>query len=249
MKILLLGHNGYLGQFLHQNLSVDILSERNVYDNGNKYDYVINCIGKPSIEYCEKHVFETDYSNFLVVEDIIRYYPDARIINFSSYYVYDDEGFCKETARTTDRYAYTRQKLNAEKLIKNGVTFRLGKLFGDKVQKGKLVDYILSNDDLILDCVLFNPTSLRQVLRVINYELDNNSLKGIYNLSNLGITSAYELGVFINELSGTSKHITKVEKMDRVFHNYGRFLMDISLIDSICPLTNWKVDFKNYVLC
>ena len=55
MKVLLLGHNGYLGTHLLENIDVDILQERNVYNNGKKYDYVINCIGKPNLEYCEKN--------------------------------------------------------------------------------------------------------------------------------------------------------------------------------------------------
>lgn len=250
MKILLLGYRGYLGSFLHQCLSVDVLSGRNVYDNGNKYTYVINCIGRPNIEYCESHILETDYSNWLIVKDIIRYYPDAKIINFSSYYVYDDEGLCKETAKTTNRYAYMRQKLSAEKAIKNGMSFRLGKLFGNKEQEqNKLIDYILKNDDLILDSVLCNPTSLYQILKVINYELDKNCMCGVYNLSNSGFVSHYELGIFINELLGTNKRITKIEKMNRNFHNYGRFLMDVSLLNNIYPLTDWKMDFKDYILC
>lgn len=250
MKTLLLGHRGYLGHFLQQHLLVDILLERNVYDNGNNYDYVINCIGKPSIEYCEDHITETNYSNWLVVKDIIQYYPNAKIINFSSYYVYDDEGLCQETAKTTDKYAYTRQKLNAEKLINNGVTFRLGKLFGNKErEQNKLIDHIIKNNDLVLDSILFNPTSVQQVLNIINFELDRNCMMGTYNLSNLGVTSPYELGIFTNELLGTNKHITKIEKINKNFHNYGRFLMDVSLINNVYPLTDWKIDFKNYVSC
>jgi len=251
MKILLLGHRGYLGSFLHQHLDVDTLSERDVYDNGNRYDYVINCIGKPDVEYCESHWHETDYSNWLVIADIIRYYPGAKIINFSSYYVYDDEGLCIERSKTTARYAYMRQNLLAEKIVKiakNGVSFRLGKLFGNKDHKqSKLITYIIENDDLILDSVLFNPTSVQQVLEVINYELSRNCMHGIYNLSNLGYVSAYELGVYVNEVLGTHKHITKIEKMDRSFHNYGRFLMDVSLLNNICPLVDWKTDVKKYV--
>lgn len=250
MKILLLGHNGYLGSYLYQHISVDILSEQNVYDNGVKYDYVINCIGKPDVDYCENHIFETNYSNWLVVKDIIKYYPEAKLINFSSYYVYDQEGLCEESANTTDKYAYMRQKLNAEKIIKNGVTFRLGKLFGNKNQsQNKLVDYILNNDQLILDSVLFNPTSVDQVLKVIKYELDNNCLNGLFNLSNLGSASSYELGIFVNTLLGTNKTITQIEKINRAFHNYGKFLMDVSKLNAIYPLNHWKEDFKNYILC
>jgi len=85
MKILLLGHKGYLGSFLAKNLKVDILDmpSRKLFSNGKRYDYVINCIGKPDLEYCETHIKETDYSNWLIIKDIKQFYPESKIINFS----------------------------------------------------------------------------------------------------------------------------------------------------------------------
>ena len=61
MKLLILGHTGYLGSFLYEHLSkkyqVDTLVEKS-----GKYDYIINCIGKPDLEFCEKN---PDISTFL----------------------------------------------------------------------------------------------------------------------------------------------------------------------------------------
>lgn len=248
MKLLLLGHKGYLGSYLYENLDVDILTDRNIHNNGNKYDYVINCIGKPDPDYCEQHILETNYSNWLVIDSIKSYYPTAKIINFSSYYVYDDAGLCNEESDTTGRYAYMRQNLNGEKLVKNGVSFRIGKLFGHSYhQKGKLVEYIINNDDLNLDSVLFNPTSLKQILKVIKYELENNVFNGIYNLSNLGYTCPYDLGILICDTLGLKKNIVKIDRIGKSFHNYGRFLMDVSKLNNIYPLTDWKIDFVDYL--
>ena len=42
---LLLGHNGYLGSYLRDKLDCDILNEKNIYNNGHSYKYIINCIG------------------------------------------------------------------------------------------------------------------------------------------------------------------------------------------------------------
>ena len=249
MKILLLGHKGYLGSYLHQNLNVDILNDRNVYNNGKKYDYVINCIGKPDPDYCENHILETNYSNWLVINDIKDCYPNAKIINFSSYYVYDDEGLCNEESNTTSQYAYMRQKLNGEKLIDNGVSFRMGKLFGHNYhQKGKLVEYIInSNMSIMLDSVLFNPTSLKQVLKVVNYELENNVFNGVYNLSNLGFACPYDYGILICDILGLKKNIVKIDKINKSFNNYGNFLMDVSKLNNIYPLTDWRIDFIDYL--
>ena len=119
------------------------------------YDYIINCIGKPDLEYCENNVQETNYSNRDILLDIQKYYPKSKIINFSSYYVYDNEGLNNETSRVTYSYNYTRQKLEGEKLINNGVSFRIGKLFGysqiDKQNNFKTIKQVIEetlNDKL-----------------------------------------------------------------------------------------------------
>ena len=248
MKILLLGHNGFLGSYLYEHMYeypfLDVLSERNVYNNGNKYVYVINCIGKPDIKYCEQNIEETNYSNWLVIEDIIRYYPDAKIINFSTNAVYDGEGLNTEDDITKDNYAYVRQKLNGEKLIKNGVTFRIGTMFAHKYQQpNKFIDYVLNKDNLTLDSVLFNLTSMSQILRVITHELLHNNLVGIYNLANLGVISHYDFGVEITQMLGLKKNITRIDKLDRPEPNYGRYLMDVSKLNSVLPLTHWRHDW------
>ena len=71
---LVLGHNGYLGSYLSHHLDCDVLNERNIYNNGKHYNYIINCIGKASLEYCELNQQETDYSNALVINDIKKFY-------------------------------------------------------------------------------------------------------------------------------------------------------------------------------
>ena len=84
MKILILGHKGYLGSYLHQYIDSDVLIGRDVYDNGQQYDCIINCIGKVSLEYCESNPDQSYKSNVQVVKDIITNYPNTKIINFSS---------------------------------------------------------------------------------------------------------------------------------------------------------------------
>ena len=249
MKILLLGERGYLGSFLRQHLDVDILDKREVYDNCNEYEYVINCIGKPNLEYCETHKEETDYSNRDVILDIQLFYPTSKIINFSSYYVYDSTELCDENSNTTRKFNYTRQKLESEELVKNGVSFRIGKLFGhlDVNAQSKLTEHVIKNDNLSLDTVTFNPTSLEQVLKVVKHELSTNSLNGVYNLSNLSTTTHYEYGVFIDTYLNTHKQITKVDKIDRSFSSYGRFTMNCEKLNSCIQLTHWKIDMIKYL--
>jgi dTDP-4-dehydrorhamnose reductase len=250
MKILLLGEKGYLGSYILDNLDVDILEKRNIYNNGKKYDYIINCIGKPNLEYCELNKQETDYSNRDILKDIIKFYPKSKIINFSSYYVYNDEGMCNEQSKTIFQYNYTRQKLEGENIIfNNGISFRIGKLFGhmDLFKQDKLTEYIIKNNDITLDTIYFNPTSLKQVLDVIKYEIDNNIFFGIYNLSNDGYTNHYDYGLFINDKLNSNKNITKINKINRSFVNYGKFLMTCDKIKKLFQLRNWKEDMIYYL--
>ena len=249
MKVLLLGERGYLGSYLRDQLDVDTLSSREVYNNGKQYGYVINCIGKPILEYCEVHKEETDYSNRDVLLDIKQHYPNSRIINFSSYYVYDSTEVCTETSNVTKEYNYTRQKLEGEKIVSNGVSFRVGKFFGHpEIEKQKkITEHILTHDKLTLDDVVFNPTSLEQTLDVIKWELVNNKLQGVYNLANEGVTSHYSYGTFMNEVLGTNKEITRVDKLQRQFTNYGKFTMSCDKIKQHVKLTDWKLDMITYL--
>lgn len=252
MKILLLGDRGYLGSYLKEHLDCDVLDQRNVYSNGKEYDYVINCIGKPNLEYCELNKEETWYSNSEVVKDIHRFYPNAKIINFSSYYVYDDEGDCTENSKTTDKYAYCAQKLKSEELTTyvGGVSFRVGKLFGnlDIDKQNKLTEFIIKNDKLELDSVIFNPTSLKQVLDVVIWELENKSLVGVYNLSNLGYISHYNWGFYIKYFLDVNKEIKIVNKQSRSFDNYGRFRMSTTKLFKKVPLRRWQEDLVEYLI-
>jgi dTDP-4-dehydrorhamnose reductase len=247
MKVLLLGHNGNLGSYLADKLSPDILYSRIVYPNNVKYDYVINCIGRTDLDYCEAHKEETDYSNRDVVKDIQKYYPGSKIINFSSYFVYDSYGLCSEDSTVTYRYNYTRQHLEKEQLVNNGVSFRLGKLFGHRDKQHKLTEYIIHNDNLILDDITFNPASLSQVYRIVLHELNTGELHGIYNAANNNLTTSFEYGVFIDKIMGAGKKITRVKEIKRSYHNNGRFAMSLDKISKHVNLTDWHEDMITYL--
>jgi dTDP-4-dehydrorhamnose reductase len=248
-KILIVGDRGYLGSYLARNMHSNIakFDNRKLINDKNEYDYVINCVGKANLEYCEAFPESTYYSNCGIINDIKTYYPDSKIINFSSYYVYDSPNLCDENSSVTDEYNYTRQNLECENSLVNGVSFRLGKLFGgDLKSQNKLTEHIINSDELFLDDVLFNPTSLKQVLDVINHELANKNLNGVYNLANKGIATHYEYGVFINEVLGSKKQINKIEKLLR-FKNYGNFAMSCEKLNQSISLTDWKIEMKSYL--
>lgn len=249
MKVLLLGHNGNLGSFLTMKLSPDVLTTREVYFNGIDYDYIINCIGRADFDYCEVHKEESDYSNRDVMIDIYKCYPKSKIINFSSYFVYDSDGLCAETSPVTYDYNYSRQNLEKEQMVKNGVSFRLGKLFGHPQlnKQKKLTEYIIQNDNLFMDDVAFNPTSLTQIYKIVLHEINTGELHGIYNAANNNFATPFEYALFIDRVMGTNKKIGKVDKIERAFHNNGRFLMSLEKISKHVSLTDWQEDMIIYL--
>ena len=172
INIFLLGSRGYLGSYLQKHLNADTKIKK-----GKLYDYFINCAGKPVLEYCEEHPEESYVSNFDVIRQTHKQIPESKIISFSSYYVYDDVGQCSERSNTTDKYVYTKHKLQSEKYVteSGGVSFRIGKLFGNpESEQPKLTDVFIKASKITLDRVLFNPTSVKQVLSVILHELNTN---------------------------------------------------------------------------
>jgi dTDP-4-dehydrorhamnose reductase len=247
MHILLLGHRGYVGGYLHKHLKY----EHDIFPLQDRYDCIVNCVGKPNLEYCEENPEVSEVSNYKVIIPYMIKYPKAKVINFSSYYVYDAAGLCTETSNVTRKYMYTLHNLLCEELVtfNGGVSFRLGKVFGniESIGKGKLTEYIIKNDILTLDSVMFNPVSVYQIQAIVEYELDNNNMYGVYNAANLGSVDSYNYGVFMDACLKSCKHITRVDKMSRLFHNYGRFLMSVDKLNSVLPLTDWRIDMIKYL--
>lgn len=245
---LVLGHNGYLGSYLSHHLDCDVLNERNIYNNGKHYNYIINCIGKASLEYCESNQQETDYSNALVINDIKKFYPESKIINFSSYYVYDSPGVCTENSHTTSKYNYCRQKLLGESLNSHGLNFRIGKLFGNDISKqNKLTEHIIAEDELFIDEILFNPTSVYCILNILKNKKFLSNNYGTFNLSNTGVVSHYDYAKYIIDKLNLSKTLHKIEKAPKHFDNYGKFAMSIDKISSYCEINSWEIDLNSYL--
>lgn len=240
-----MGHRGYLGSFILSKYSVDTTEKE------EHYDYIINCIGKADLEFCEKYPEISYESNFNVLNSYIKKYKKSKIINFSSYYVYDDVGECSEDSRTTSVYKYCLHKLMSEKITSDagGISFRIGKLFGhpDVNKQNKLTELLLKSTQITLDDVAFNPTSLQQVKRVIDFELENNNLNGVYNLSNKITTTHYEYGKFIQNNYNKYLQIKRIKKHKRDFHNYGRFAMSCDRIEKFISMSDWKIDIVEYL--
>ena len=247
-KFLLLGHEGYLGSYLLHNLECNILNNRKIYNDGNNYDFIINCIGKPDIKFCESNPITSQYSNCNVISDIKKLYPKSKIINFSSYYVYDDYGLCTEFSKTSDSLIYSKHKLESEKLNNDGINFRLGKLFGNtfKNQK-KLTEIILHEKKISLDDVIFNPVSVKCVCDIFKNIKFLNDNFGIFNLANEGVISHYDYGKYIIDYLDLDTEIYKAQSNIKPFSNHGKFTMSLDKIKTFINLRFWQDDMSEYL--
>lgn len=253
MKTLLFGASGYLGSYLAGQLpTIKVASGCFPVDDG--IQLVINCVSKTNVEACECHPIRSLYSNVKFAAELVRRYPQARIIQFSSYYVYDGIGLNDEQGPVTQKFAYARHKLLAEEVVRGagGVIFRLGKLFGhpERLLENRLTEWVLRTPnpaELTIDDARFNPTSVQQVARVISAMMEGLTLRGIFNLSNLGSCSHAE---YVNEILSNldrAKSFQRIQKMARTFPNYGRFEMDTRKIERVFMLTPWRKDLETFL--
>jgi dTDP-4-dehydrorhamnose reductase len=207
---------------------------------------VINCAGKSSLEYCEENPEQSLESNLNLVKRLASERPHL-LIHFSSYYVYDDAPICSELANTTRAYQYCKHKLESEQVVleAKGIVFRIGKLFGKELQPGKLFDYIAtSKGTMTLDRVLFNPTSNSLIKKICLDVIFNNTLPSdVYNLGCDNPASAIDIAKHY----GKDSYIRAIDKIEKPFHNYGRFLMDLSKIKSYyTSLPTWEEELWRY---
>ena len=247
MSILIVGERGYLGSYLSKRL---LLQGTESYSE----DYVINCAGLVSVELSEENPDKSYDSNVAVIQRLIKEYPRHKLINFSSYYVYDAPGvLCDEDSNTTDKYVYMRHKLLGERytLEAGGVCFRLGKLYGhrDTQKQNRLTERLIRTEGkgVVLDDVQFNPTSIASVYEVVAHELMFNDLNGLYNLSDDGTVSHYEYGKYVLNRLGITTPPEHVKKNPKMFHNYGSFAMDISKIKKAVSINKWTTMVDRYI--
>lgn len=248
MKVLLLGHKGYLGSYLYQYLNCDIATERDGRGTiGSNYDIVINCIAKTDIKWCEEHPLESLRINGNLNLELCNLFPKAKIVSFSTYYVYDTFELATEThPLAINSLNYIKHKIQGEIVSKRGLTFRIGKLFGNpQKQQNRLTEYILNNNPLELDQHRFNPCSCQQILSILLNKSFIMDCHGIFNLANDGITNPVDYAKFILEKAKLSKTILEIERLP--FPNYGKFAMNLSKIKQHFSLRPWQEDMEKYL--
>lgn len=241
MKLLLVGHKGYLGSYLHRHLQED--HEVDTVPQHIRYDWAINCIAKPDMQWCEDNPLESANSNWRSAAWAGTY--AHRLLQFSSYYVYDDIGRCAEDANKCLQYNYPRHKLMGdwEAIRRKGLVFRLGKLFGNPHQRqDKFWDYLLDNspEDIVADEVWFNPTSCRQVAQAVDWALKDDP-EGVFNLACSRPTTHRTFALQVK------KDYVKAGRPAHSWSNYHNCAMSVDKIKTALDLLPWQDEVERAI--
>jgi dTDP-4-dehydrorhamnose reductase len=198
------------------------------YIYNNKIDLIINCAAYTAVDNAEDDI-ETCYKvNSIAVENIakcaIKY--NSSVIHISTDYVFDGKSYIpyKESDPTNPVSIYGKSKLDGEIALSqqniNYVILRtswLYSIYGNNFVK--TITKLCSERDslnVVYDQIgtpTYAPDLANAIISIAETMLEksNNSIKGIYNYSNLGVCSWYDFAVAIAQLNGFSTKIAPVE--------------------------------------
>lgn len=189
MKIGIIGSSGYLGSYLAHALSRKHEVRRfspldsDIESKSAYLHYIIDCSWNTK----DLHNINTQercYDSKITLYSKLQ----CKLITFSSYYVNQKiQGTEKESCfKTSLSYAFYKKNIEQYLTGRNAITFRLGKLFGNPLNstRDNLFNFIINNEKIQTNNIVFPPCSVFQVERAINKELEERNLCGVYNLSN-----------------------------------------------------------------
>lgn len=228
MKILILGANGHIGNYLSNYLKaeheiiplskndLDIREKDSVINMINSFspDIVVQAAGISNIDYCEDHETESYSVNTLGTLNVAYACNslDIPIVYISSGYVYGDskETPYYETDKCNPINVYGKSKLAGEKLIrticKKYFIIRTSWCFGgSKCYIKKILDNINSPIFLTSDNVI-NPTYIEDLAQCIS-QIIHSDFYGVYNCVNTGYVSKRDVVQFIFEYLRSKKDI------------------------------------------
>lgn len=272
MKILLLGYNGNIGNFLTNFLSknhtiislnkelLDITDKKQVQITLKKLspDIVVQAAGISDVDFCEKNQTESYTVNSLGTLNVASSCNQLNIpiLYISSSYVYGDTKNTSyfETDKCDPVNIYGKSKLAGEKLIrtvcKKYFIIRTSWCFGgSKCYVKQVLDNIntpifMSSTDIV------NPTSLDDLSSAINKIIETD-FYGVYNCVNDGFAEKKEVISFIFDSLGIDKKIITLPESTKELiaprPSYSN--LSISLINNCfnIKMPTWQESLKKYL--
>tara|TARA_B110000438_G_scaffold295658_1_gene339014 strand:+ start:1755 stop:2636 length:882 start_codon:yes stop_codon:yes gene_type:complete len=226
-KILILGSDSQLAKCLKDNKTnkynylffnkkeLDVTNIKKIKLLVNKINpyVIINCTAFTEVDNAENNIKLANSINYIAIKNIIDSIKNKKIlfVHFSTDYVFD--GLKKisytEKDKTNPISVYGKTKLKGEQILikenKFYLIFRISWLYS-KYKKNLLTNfYYLSKNNKNLNIVADNigrPTNANEFSKFLYIAIDktlkNNSLSGLYNYSDSGISSSwYDLVNFI----------------------------------------------------
>ena len=235
IRILLLGGSGILGSEVLRLLQVekldhvapssgdlDIRNRKEVlnYISDFKPSWIINCAAWTNVDAAETHYQDAMNTNAHAVRNIgeVAFEFSSRVIHISTDYVFDGESTepYLESSKAQSINRYGESKLRGEELLMtalpNSFIIRTSWLYG---ANGKnfvktMVDKSLRNEYVsVVDDLVGSPTNARDLSKGILAILEQLPESGIYNFSNGGSCSWFELARFVYKKMGSDPELVK----------------------------------------
>jgi len=242
MKVLIIGKNGNIGNYLSKNLNIlqlftvdknllDVTSYqqiKNMLGNINP-DIVINCAAFLNADKCEdypQNSFNVNYKGVVnIVKAINEINKKIKLIHFSSDFVFDGiiERPYKENDLPNPKSVYGLHKYMSEEIIRNFsnnyLILRVASIINleneNNFIRKVLKFYELKKEVEVVSDLKISLTTLTLINEFISYIIEKNIfIKGTYHLCADGVTSWYEIAKFILE-----KKYYKPINIKKVKHN------------------------------
>lgn len=245
MKILIFGSLGQLGQQLYQDLQsygdvigisrkdIDITHFDQCYSRLKEIhpDLIINCTAYTQVDRAENEETLADLVNHVFVGHLAQFAEtfNVPLIHFSTDYVFDGKNYqpYRETDSTNPLNVYGKTKLAGEKAIlrteSHHLIFRTSWVYGRYGQTNFVKTMLKLGHDReelrIVSDQIGTPTSTAEISHILQLIIPHirDISKGVYHLSNSGVTSWYDFALNIFKLAKIFYYPLKVERVIPIF--------------------------------
>jgi dTDP-4-dehydrorhamnose reductase len=182
-----------------------------------KPDVLINCAAKTNLEYCEENKAEAYEVNTLGAINCLKACEknNIKLVHISSGCLFDGNNFiATEQTETSPSVWYTRTKDWADSFIlnygyENYLILRPRQLISAISHPSNLISKFLSFDSIPAIDEKNSITCIEDFKLMIEHLLSNN-LSGVFNCSNEGVTTPYEISLLIKEMLKPELEVKKV---------------------------------------
>lgn len=272
MRILILGPNGMLGkEFINTLLkyhmdivlgeTIDITSKISCKEISKiDPDVVINCAAYTNVDGCESDPEKCFNVNGLALQNLTEACERAKIVHFSSDYVFDglSETPYDEESKTNPINTYGVSKLIGEKYLinnsKNYLLIRTSWLYGGEFESNFVTSILKAarsqTEPLkVVNDQIGSPTYTKDLVYAVRKCLDLNQT-GVFNITNSNYCSWYEFAKTIIKLAKVDAKVLPItsNQLDRPAKRPHNSVLSCSKYNSRYGiLRSWNIALEEYL--